>query len=303
MADGVGAGLAGDLDLLLGDQRPGDGGAEQVHALVERVGAEHREHVVADELLAQVLDEDVVRLDAEHLGLRARRLQLLALAEVGGEGDDLGLVGLLQPLQDDRGVEAARIGEHDLLHLALGALGGHCMPRFAGVRIAAHYRQVARPASARSAAARRATPGRGWPDACASTRSSSSGTSSPPPIPTSRPCASRRWRRRPAWPSSGSRSCWGRSSRRRAGTPRRSTSTPPRAATWCAIWSGWRPSAACASPCRRLFHRTLCPRRGWRWSAPTRAGSRRSREPSTWPSSATAPTSPTRGVLKSILAA
>ena len=53
------------------------------------VGAEHREHVVADELLAQVLDEDVVFLDAEHQRLLARRLQLLALAEIGGKGHDL----------------------------------------------------------------------------------------------------------------------------------------------------------------------------------------------------------------------
>ena len=47
VTDGVGAGLARDLDLLLGDQRPRDRGAEQVDALVERVGAEHREHEVA----------------------------------------------------------------------------------------------------------------------------------------------------------------------------------------------------------------------------------------------------------------
>ncbi len=40
------------------------GGAEQVLALIDRVGPEHREDVVADELLAQVLDEDVLGLDA-----------------------------------------------------------------------------------------------------------------------------------------------------------------------------------------------------------------------------------------------
>ena len=118
MADRVGADLAGDLDLLLGDQRPRDRGAEQVLALVERVGAEHREHVVADELLAQILDEDVLLLDAEQQRLLARRRQLLALAEVGGEGDDLAAVGGLQPFQDDRGVEPAGIGEHDLLDVA-----------------------------------------------------------------------------------------------------------------------------------------------------------------------------------------
>jgi len=49
-----------------------------------------------------------------HLGLLARRLELLALAEVGGEGDHLALIFLLEPFQDHR-VQAARIGEHDFL--------------------------------------------------------------------------------------------------------------------------------------------------------------------------------------------
>ena len=82
----------GDLDELLGDQRPRDRGAEQILPLVLGVGAEHREDVVAHEFLAQVLDEDVLGLDAEQLRLLARRLQLLALAEVGGEGHDLAAV-------------------------------------------------------------------------------------------------------------------------------------------------------------------------------------------------------------------
>ncbi len=50
----------------------------------------------------------------------ARRPELLALAEVGGEGHDLAAIGRLQPLQDDRGVEPAGIGEHDLLDVFLG---------------------------------------------------------------------------------------------------------------------------------------------------------------------------------------
>ena len=103
-----------DLDQPLGDQRPRDRGAEQIDALIERIGAEHRKDEIADEFLAQILDVDL--LDAEHLGLLARRLELLALAEIGGEGHDLGAIFGLQPFQDDRGVEPARIGEHDLLH-------------------------------------------------------------------------------------------------------------------------------------------------------------------------------------------
>ena len=110
----VGAGQFSDLDLALGDQGPGDRGAEQVYALVERVGAEHRIHVIADEDLAQVLDEDLGR--AQLLGLGPRRLDLLALADVGGKGDDRAAVALGEPLQNDRGIEATRVGEHDFLH-------------------------------------------------------------------------------------------------------------------------------------------------------------------------------------------
>ena len=114
MGDGIGADLAGDLDLAFGDQRPRDRGAEQVGAFIERVGAKHREDEVAHELLAQIVDKDLA--SAEQLGLAARRFELLALAQIGGEGDDLAAIGLLQPAQDHRGVEPARIGQHHLLH-------------------------------------------------------------------------------------------------------------------------------------------------------------------------------------------
>ena len=53
----------------------------------------------------------------------ARRLELLALAEIGGEGHDLAAVGGLQPFEDDRGVEPAGIGQHDFLDVFLAVLG------------------------------------------------------------------------------------------------------------------------------------------------------------------------------------
>jgi hypothetical protein len=111
----IGTDLLGDLDLALGDQRARDAGAEQILALVDRIGAKHREHEVAHELLAQIVDEDLFH--AELLGFGSCRLQLLALADVGGEGDDLAAVVVLQPLQDDGGVEAPRVGQHDFLDL------------------------------------------------------------------------------------------------------------------------------------------------------------------------------------------
>ncbi|MND97227.1 hypothetical protein D3C80_895430 [compost metagenome] len=115
VTDGVGAQLAGDLDLALGDQRTRDRGAEQILAFIEGVGAEHREDEVAHELFAQVVDEDVLGLDAQLQRLLLGWGQFFALAQVGGEGDDLRTVFLLQPLQDDRRVQPARIGEDDFL--------------------------------------------------------------------------------------------------------------------------------------------------------------------------------------------
>jgi len=120
VADGVGAGFVDDVDQALGDQRPRDRGAEQVFALVHGVGAEHRENEVAHEFLAQVVDVDLLRLDAELQRLGACRLQFLALPEVGGKGDHLALVGVLQPFQDDRSVEAAGIGEYNFFDVAHG---------------------------------------------------------------------------------------------------------------------------------------------------------------------------------------
>ena len=113
----VGADLLRDLDLLFGDQRPRDRRPEQILALVERICAEHRKDVVAHEFFAQILDKDVLRLDAEKQRLFARGRELFALAKVGGEGDDLAAVGGLQPLQDDGGVEPAGIGEHHFLDI------------------------------------------------------------------------------------------------------------------------------------------------------------------------------------------
>ena len=122
VGDGVGSLLAGDLDLPLGDQRPGDGGAEQVGVLVDGAGAQHRKDEVAHELLAQVVDVD--RAGAAAAGLRLHRLELLPLAEVGAEGDDLGPVGLDQPGEDDGGIESSRVGEYDLLGIVFHIVHG-----------------------------------------------------------------------------------------------------------------------------------------------------------------------------------
>src|SRR6187399_1465114 len=79
------------------------------------VRAKHRVHEVADEFLLQVLDVDVLFLDAELQRLGARRLDLLALADIGSERHDLAAVRALQPFQDHRRVEPAGIRKYDFL--------------------------------------------------------------------------------------------------------------------------------------------------------------------------------------------
>jgi len=118
VTDGVGTGFIDDIDQALGDQRPGNRGTEQVFAFIDGIGTEHREDEVADEFFAHVVDVDVLRLDAGLQRLGAGRLKLFTLTEVGREGDNFALVHILQPLEDDRGIQTARIGQHYFLDVA-----------------------------------------------------------------------------------------------------------------------------------------------------------------------------------------
>ena len=117
----IGLFAPGDLDQTLGNQRTGDGGSQQIFAFVEGVGAKHRKHEVTHELFAQVFDVDLFY--AEFFGLGTRRLELFTLTDIGGEGDDLASVGVLQPFEDHRGVEATGIGENYFLDLGHGVSG------------------------------------------------------------------------------------------------------------------------------------------------------------------------------------
>ena len=124
MGHGIGAGFGCNLDQPLRDERPRDGCAKQIKPFIDRVRPEHGKNEVAHEFFAHILDEDLRR--THHLGLPAGRFQLFALAQVGGEGDNLAAIFGLQPFQDDRGVETAGIGENDFLRC------GHVLPRMFG---------------------------------------------------------------------------------------------------------------------------------------------------------------------------
>ena len=117
MGDGIGPGFLCDLDLALGNQWTRNRGTEQVGAFIKRIGAEHREDIIAHEFLAQVFH--IHFPNAEHLCLLTSRPDILSLPQIGGEGHDLTLIRVLQPAQNDRGIEAAGIGQHNFFD-ALG---------------------------------------------------------------------------------------------------------------------------------------------------------------------------------------
>ena len=56
VGDGVGVFETCDLNLPLGDQRPGDAGAEKILIFVEGVGADHGENEIAGEFLGEIVD-------------------------------------------------------------------------------------------------------------------------------------------------------------------------------------------------------------------------------------------------------
>ena len=115
-----------DLDQALRDQRSSDRRSEQVLAFVYGVRAEHRKHEIADELFAQIFDENL--LHAQHARLLAGRLDFFALTDVRRERDDFAAVHVLQPFEDDRSVETARIGEHHFVHVVHDRSRSSCLP-------------------------------------------------------------------------------------------------------------------------------------------------------------------------------
>src|SRR5262245_662678 len=107
----VAAGKLRDLDLAFGDDRTGEGSAEQVFVLVDGAGAQCGPDVFGDEFVAQIFDVNFRRARGDGLLLQAG--QLFALPDVGGDRDYFAVIVLFQPGNDDRGVESAGIGQRD----------------------------------------------------------------------------------------------------------------------------------------------------------------------------------------------
>ena len=59
----------------------------------------------------------------------------LHLAKIGGEGHDLAVIGVLQPLEDHGGIEATRVGQNALLDLGPSAGGADGLQQWKGRKI------------------------------------------------------------------------------------------------------------------------------------------------------------------------
>ena len=121
VGEGVAARGEGDLDLFHGEQRAGDGSAEQVLMLVDAAGADKFPKVLGDELLAQVLDMDVAGAGFAGLFLEAGEL-IAALADIAAHGDDFAAVVLLEPRNDDGGIQPAGVGECNFLRFVISRM-------------------------------------------------------------------------------------------------------------------------------------------------------------------------------------
>ena len=112
VGDVGGPDLPRGLDQLLRDERARQGRKERVFSAVERVRLYGGGDVLVRELRLRVAHEGV--RGAYPQCLRPHVVGGLSLAEVHVQGVGHGSL-FLQPLHADRGIQSARVGEHDLL--------------------------------------------------------------------------------------------------------------------------------------------------------------------------------------------
>ena len=112
VADSVGFFALGYFDEAFCYDGTRERRAQKVLALVHRVGFYRREYAVADKLFGKVLDEYLLRAALDRFFVE--RGEFLALTDVGGDGDHVAVVVILEPRYDYRGIETARVGENDL---------------------------------------------------------------------------------------------------------------------------------------------------------------------------------------------
>src|SRR5262249_31647333 len=85
----------------------------EVPPLVDRIGPQRREDVLRDELAADIHDLHGVRAAAPRF--RPHLVEVVSLTDIGDDRHDLRAVALLQPGDNDRGVEPSAVGQRHSL--------------------------------------------------------------------------------------------------------------------------------------------------------------------------------------------
>ena len=118
VADCVGAFRFGDFYNSFGDNRTGEGGAQQIFVFINSASLDGGKNEILHKHLVQILDVQLGGSCLFRFFLQPGKL--LTLADIGGNGDDLAVVViLLQPRNNNRGVQSAGIRQHyffDLCH-------------------------------------------------------------------------------------------------------------------------------------------------------------------------------------------
>ena len=112
VADCVRAFLACNFDQLLADQRARNGGSEQISAFVNRVRLHRRENEIFCELLADIIN--IALGSAGGDGFPVEAGQFFFLPDVRAIGNDFGVIGLFDPLHNDRRIKPAGVSDYNL---------------------------------------------------------------------------------------------------------------------------------------------------------------------------------------------
>ena len=111
MRDGIGTFGDRDIHHRFGDARACDRCPQKIATFVNRIRLDHRENVVRSEVLFEIADETFRGTGGKRFGLKP--VELVALADIRAIRDDLRIVFLLEPKQQDRGIKTTRVSDDD----------------------------------------------------------------------------------------------------------------------------------------------------------------------------------------------
>ena len=117
VGNGVGTFSQSDFCQLLADDRPGEGGAQQVSFILS-AHLHGRNDDLVHHFVHQIGNDQLAGTGGD--GLSFQTFQLVSLTDVAGHGDDFGIVVvLLQPGDDNGCIQSAGVGQNNLFDVFL----------------------------------------------------------------------------------------------------------------------------------------------------------------------------------------